>query len=302
MPLPRLFSSLERLHLFNYSFPQDAHKFWLEIFEAAPRLASLKIDFFASDSCGIGHLHAVAEIAAPRLSELCLHAHFAHCAYFRELNIASSTLRSLEIRGFYCRVTVDAPLVSFAVHASPDKVELHPSIHSTLTRQSLTFFEASYFIYELRRAEMEQMGRNLRRFENLKALELDLQGSLDGFFDLIGAMDTVGNDTVEDLVLRSSVISTHPSRGRRTFVKLFRSFPRLKTLTFDFEATPVWITDLVCSVAAPSLKMMHVTSVPITSSASPMWPGEIDATRLRAYLHATPGLHVSTRNITHFTP
>lgn len=315
-PLPRRLDMLKRLHLDSIHLPPDAASFWTCIFEMAPALDTVHLDIvthpkrrFITDA----HVNELVRIGAPRLAEL--HISEAGPIVLGSLGpgnhthrIESKTLRTLRIDGMPLTRTIDAPVTSVileeVVHGQTGGLAcLGPRSHETLIDLEINIHHHTYDI------------RRLRRFKNLKTVRITLYADISAAITLLGEVSNklVGT-SVQELEIRFHNCGYHfgyhfgvsSPQQTITFRNVFRGLENLRTFRMRFDSTPVWMTDFVCAVEAPSLSNIYLQSDDFRLHSNDAWTrhyglmsGTLDATRLRTYLAQHPTLRISTKNIAH---
>ena len=205
------------------------------------------------------------------------------------LRIESTTLRTLAVHGHaFRKMCVCAPLVALETST----MHLDPTSRFDAALEELTVFEALF----------ESFGViDFDAFVHLRIVRFHV--SCFHAVPLLAAMHACGSPSIRHIEVNiSSTWHFHsweprmvPPKMTHRFVRLFENHPALETLHIIFEATPRWITDFMCSIAASSLKELRVEN----SRPAEYYHGAIHARRLRDYLASRPGLRVYTKNIIH---
>ena len=319
-PLPRRLDSLRRLHLDSINLPPDATSFWTRIFEMAPALDTVQVMIvtypkrrFVTDA----HVNELFRIGAPRLSEL--HVSEGGPIVLGSLGpgnhvqrVESETLRTLHIKGMQSTHTIDAPVTSVVleevVHGQTGGLMcLGPRSHETLIDLEMSIHHHTYDI------------QRLCVFKNLKRVRITLYADIAAAITLLGEISNklVGTSVQElDICFESGYhgylnIMHHNGSSwipqpAVTFHDVFRGLENLRTLRIRFDSTPVWMTDFVCAIEAPSLSNIYLESEDFRLRYDDVWmrqhglmSGTLDASRLRSYLEHHPTLRISTKNIAH---
>jgi hypothetical protein len=311
-PLPRRLDTLRRLHLDSINLPPDAASFWTHIFEMAPALDSVHLVIvtypkrrFVTEA----HVNELVRIGAPRLAEL--HISEAGPIILGSLGpgnhvhrIESETLRTLRIEGMPLTCTIDAPVTSVAleevVHGQTGGlVCLGSRSYETLIDLKMNIHHHTYDI------------QRLRRFKNLITVCITLYADIAAAITLLGEVSNkLAGTSVQELEIRFQNGGYHGvswiPQPAVTFNNVFRGLANLRTFRMRFDSTPVWMTDFVCAVEAPSLANIYLESDDFRLHSNDAWTrhyglqsGTLDASRLRSYLEHHPTLRISTKNIAH---